>query len=179
MLVEPSPVAFDSLRNKRPNNVLMNSLVSSATSPLEFLYFENENLAPVSCISSTMTERNKTQFYQNEAEWLVKAREKNLKKTQLDPITMDSVIAASGLKAFGICIIDVEGHELEVLNSFSFSTEVSVFMIDKNPRDKEISKLLKKHGYELYGEPANNNVFVSSTLVEEIGARKADLKEPA
>lgn len=179
VLVEPNPVAFESLRKNRPNNVLLNSLVSTATSPLEFLYFENENLAPVSCISATMTDRNKTQFYQNEAEWLVKAREKNLKKAQLDPVTMDSVIASSGLKEIGICIVDVEGHELEVLRSFSFSTEISVFMIDKSPHDKEISKLLKKRGYEFYGEPANNNVFVSSSFIEEVGTKKAEMKEPA
>lgn len=179
VLVEPNPVSFELLRKNRPNNVLINSLVSSEKQALEFQYFENENLSPVSCVPATMTDRNREKFYQSDEKWLVKAREKSLKKTVIEPVTMDQIISSSGLSSIGICIIDVEGHELAVLSSFSFSTEISVFMIDKNPNDKEISKLLKKYGYEFYGEPANNNVFVSSSLVEELGAKKAELKEPA
>ena len=172
ILIEPNPVSFDRLKLNRPQNTLVSSLISNQRNELEYSYYENENMAAVSGATSTLTDKNKAVFYENKDDWYQKCREKYLRKTLLKPTTLDSVIEASSIKEFGFCSIDVEGHELQVLQSFSFNVDVSILLIEKNPNDNEIAELLKAKHYIYFDSVSHNDVYLSRDYYENLQARK-------
>ncbi len=168
VLIEPNPVSYEKLAANRPNNKLFPCLISNSSEDLEYSYFENENLAAVSGATSTLTQKNKDVFFENDDEWLVRAKNSFLKTCVMKTASLDSVIRDSKLDGFGFCSIDVEGHELQVLESFSFDVEIAILLIEKNPHDEQIEQLLVSKGYSLHASVSHNNVFLSESYAELI-----------
>lgn len=121
ILIEPVPYAFSQLKKNRPNNILVNSVISSSEEPIEFIYYDTPSLSAVSAVSSTLSENHKDKWFspRNEESWLANQISNSQKKVSLIPRTLDSVISESGIQNIGLLSIDVEGHEYEVLNSYS------------------------------------------------------------
>lgn len=172
VLVEPNPVSFEKLQQNRPQNTLIPSLISNQNTELEYSYYENENLAAVSGATTTLTEGHKKVFFDSQDEWLKKSKEKYFRTTMVKPISFDAVLQQSPYNKIGFCSIDVEGHELQVLQSYSFKEEISIFLIEINPNDDEIKELLESHQYMHYGSVAHNNVFLSREYYDLIQAKK-------
>jgi len=159
ILIEPNPVMFKKLKVNRPKNFLSNDIVSNCKETVEFAYFENENLSAVSGIKSTLTKNNKEKFFENEEAWFKTMRRKHLKTLKKTPVSLDSIIEESNIKEFGFCSLDVEGHELHVLKSFSFKKRIHFFLIEHNPNSNEIRNLLRLHNYDVFAEIAHNTIY--------------------
>ena len=168
VLIEPNPVSYAALVENREGNVLVNALVSSSEDSLEYSYFESGNLAAVSGVANTITPKNNAAFYTNNDEWLIRAREKHLKTVVLDPVTLDTVLEKAPFDSFGFCSIDVEGHELQVLESYSFSKRIEILLVEINQNDDAIAELLQDKGYSFYSVCSNNNVFVTNELHSQL-----------
>jgi len=177
VLIEPNPVSFSKLSSNRPGNILSPCLISNSTEELEYTYFENDNLAAVSGATSTLTQKNKDVFFENDDEWLIKARSSFLKTCVLESVSLDSVLKETKLDGFGFCSIDVEGHELQVLESFSFNIEISIILIEKNPHDNQILELMLSKGYSFFDSVAHNDVFISRNYAELL--RNAQIQKVA
>jgi len=63
ILVEPHPLSYKKLEVNRPNNFLFNALVSSSKDPLEFRFFENQNMTGVSGVPETHPANIKERFF--------------------------------------------------------------------------------------------------------------------
>lgn len=171
ILVEPNPVSFEKLKANRPLNTLIPSLISDQEEELEFSYFENENLAAVSGATVSLTDKNKAVFFESDEEWMKKSKEEFFRTCIVKPISFDTVMAQSKVASLGFCSIDVEGHELQVLQSFSFETDISILLIERNPHDAEIEALLGSKGYINFDTVAHNTVYLSSSyhqLIQEM-----------
>ncbi len=166
VLIEPNPLSFKLLKENRPENHLYNNLISSETKPVDFRYFENENLMAVSGVYDTMSQENMDKFYDNEEVWIIRARDHHLKSQAILPVSLDSVIEKSGIQEFGFCSIDVEGHEKEVLDSFTFEQKIMIMLIEKNRNDVYIDELLDQNGYVFYGSCFNNNLYLRNELIQ-------------
>ena len=76
---------------------------------------------------------------------------------------MDDVLLESNLAgSIDFVSIDVEGHELQVLEGFSIeSWKPSVFVIEDNSNHEndEVRKYLKKYGYEIFKRTGVNDWY--------------------
>jgi FkbM family methyltransferase len=120
ILIEPIPSAFEKLVLNRPGNVLVNSLVGTEGGQEEFRYFSNPDLQCVSAVKSTQRQFHQRQWMDEstaENDWLACQISTDLQTVNLPTRSLASIIQQSGISAFGLLSLDVEGHELEVLGS--------------------------------------------------------------
>jgi len=160
ILIEPHPVDFKALTDNRPRAKCYNKVVSDSQTPVLYKYFDNPNLSAVSGVSDTLTEKNINKFFESEDEWTKGVRETSLNEVELQPVSLDWVLADANCKQLLLCSIDVEGHELNVLKSYSFNLDIAFFLIEKNPNDNQIASLLDNNGYQILGDVAHNTLYV-------------------
>lgn len=177
ILIEPNPPMFKKLKKNRPNNYLCNDIISDSSQKIEFTYFDNENLSAVSGVSSTITPQLKKNFYENESQWYKDMRKAHLKKIRKKPISLDEVIANSNIKEFGFCSLDVEGHELHVIKSYSFKYKILFFLIEKNPNSQQIERIMINNSYTFLGDVAHNKLYGFNEFLDEYQYLIQGLKE--
>lgn len=166
ILIEPNPISYELLKINRPKNILFDTLISDSKERVDFIYFENINLAAVSGVCETMSKGNLKNFYESDDKWIKNQRDVSLKKIEKETVSLDEVIKQSGLSEIGFFTLDVEGHELNVLKSFSFDIEVSLFLIECNHNDKIISEIMIRNGYTFTTTVSHNNLWLSKKYIE-------------
>ena len=151
ILVEPNPFVYSTLASNRPNNILMSAICSDQKEALSFSICVN---APAVC-SLKMTEPKNfdTGFY---------ASSKMITMKTI-PTTLDDIIGKSGLERIDLCVIDVEGHEVNVLNSFSFKIPVVLWLIEISGTDEKnqhVIKIMKENKCKFIEKCAHNMIFI-------------------
>ena len=158
ILVEANPVAFAQLEKNRPNNKLFNSLLSNQIEPVEFSYYENLNLAAVSGVTKTFPKKLREKFYDSpKGDWMQEQRKK-LKRIVAKPRRLADVIADTGFAKIGFACLDVEGHEMDVLQSYDWTFPIEYFLVEHN-KNPEIQALFKRKGYTFLGDVAHNQLY--------------------
>jgi len=168
ILIEPNPAMFKKLKLNRPGNFLSDNVISNSRDPVEFSYFENENLSAVSGVTSTLTPHNRNNFYENKDPWYKDMRKSHLKTIVKTPVSLDHIIEQSQIEEFGFCSLDVEGHEVHVIRSYSFKREIHFFLIENNPNDREIGDILNRNAYSLICQVSHNKLYASKTAIEKL-----------
>lgn len=75
--------------------------------------------------------------------------------------TLDSVLQAAGISQIDFLSLDVEGHEIEVMDGFSLEKyKPSLILIEDGVRDLAKHHFLKCHGYKLVKRTTLNNWYV-------------------
>lgn len=158
ILIEPHPTQFYSMVRNRPNNFLFNDLVSNATDDLKFRYFENI-LSAVSGVENTLPSTHFPEFFDN-AENACLQQNTMMKK----PRSLTDIIKSCHISYIDFMVLDVEGHELEVLMSWDFSVPIHVIMIEMLGKNKEkedqCRHLLLRNGYMFHSVFKHNELFV-------------------
>jgi FkbM family methyltransferase len=151
ILVEGNPLVFPNLALNRPNNILMNAVCSDMKKPLSFNVCAN---VPAVCsLEMTKPEKFDNEYY----------RHSQMLKINSIPVSLDTILENSGVERIDLCVIDVEGHEVNVLNSFSFKVPVVMFMIeflDDKSKNDEVLKIMIKNNYTFKGKVAHNGIFI-------------------
>jgi FkbM family methyltransferase len=160
ILIEPHPFKFKALERNRPNNHLFNNLVSCIDEPLNFRYFADSNAA-VSGVESTLSDHHITTYYNEEY-----AKYFDISSVMIHPRSLSSIIKSIDMNRDHIDLLslDVEGHELEVLQSWDFSIPIKVILIEMLgvdiARDEMCRKLLLKKGYRMDKKYKHNEVWI-------------------
>jgi FkbM family methyltransferase len=160
ILIEPHPDIFNDLKNNRPNNFLFNNLVSCHNEPLQFRYFVNIHAA-VSGVENTLTKHHMDVYFESDNEW-----HKSLpqKKITMTPRTLKDIITETNLKHIDFLSLDVEGHEYEVLQSWDFSIEIDIILIEMlgvEPEKEELCRqILIKNNYKFSTICAHNEIYI-------------------
>ena len=97
----------------------------------------------------------------------------NFKSISVEVRRFDSWALENGVSDIGILFLDVEGHELAVLQGISFETiRVDVVVVENNTRggaylgDGRIRKHLKKSGFRYWGRIIGfDDIFVSEKAI--------------
>lgn len=157
ILIEGNPFVFPNLVINRPNNKLMNVICSDQKESLTFNVCAN---VPAVC-SLQMTKPPK--FDQEYYSWS--------KMIQINsiPVSLDTIIENSGVKRIDLCVVDVEGHEVHVLNSFSFKVPVVLWLIeflDDASKNGEVIKIMDKNNCKFMGKCAHNAVFINKDYLQ-------------
>ncbi len=85
------------------------------------------------------------------------------------PVSLDTILENSGVERVDLCVIDVEGHEVNVLKSFSFKVPVVMFMIeflDDKSKNDEVLKIMIKNNYSFKGKVAHNGIFIHNDYLK-------------
>jgi FkbM family methyltransferase len=157
ILVEPNPFMFVNLCLNRPNNKLMCAIISDQKEALEFNVCAN---VPAVCsVEMTKPEKFDNEYY----------RHSQMLKVKSIPVTLDTILENSGIPRVDLMILDLEGHELQALKSFSFRVPVVMFMIeflDDKQKNDEVLKLMLKNNYMFKGKVSHNGVFIHKDYVK-------------
>ena len=167
LLIEPNPVEFNK-RNQhpRPNSIFENCAISDVEMDINFLSIEG----PCNVLSGIMEFYNtqhlerinrELEMYSNHPE----GHELYSRKEQIPmkAVRLESLFNKHNITKIDFISIDVEGAELQVLNSINFDkVDISLFMIENNyGLEKETEFLLSK-GYKLLGNIQWDSVFIKN-----------------
>lgn len=160
ILIEPNPASFLLLEKNRPNNILVNALVSNSNSTIDFEYFENPHLAAVSSSRETRPQHVQDGYFTKgqDNQWLDQQID-SLKSTAINPISLADICNDSLFDKFGLLSLDVEGHELSVLQSHDWKKEIAIILVEENG-NPELRPYLESRRYRHDGEIANNTLYV-------------------
>lgn len=161
ILIEPHPNNYNKLQKNRPNNKLFNCVVSdNDTKEIEYLYYETESLSGVSGIKNTLKDENVKTFFSNHNEWMDYQIKNHLKTINIKPRTLTDIIKESGFTKIDFFSLDVEGHELNVLNSFDWSIPINMFLIENNQDTQKINNILLSKKYLIVDIIGPNTFYV-------------------
>jgi len=152
VLVEANPFAYSRCVLNRPNCISMNALVSDSTKPLTFRI--STNIPAVCSVADTTPASFENEYY----------RHAQMVNVTMIPVPLSDVINKCGFPRIDLAILDVEGHEMHVLNSFNFeATKVPVvsWLIESFEEDNsELTSFMEQHKYKNFGKVAHNLFFI-------------------
>ena len=149
ILIEPNPYQFINLTKNRPNNKLMNTLCSNIK---ECLLFNICSIPAVCSVEITKPQDFDYKYYNYS----------NIQKVNIIPVSLDNILENSGLKRIDLCVIDVEGHEYEVLMSYSFKIPVVLWLIeflDDEEKNKRVIEIMEKNNCKYIDKWAHNAIY--------------------
>jgi FkbM family methyltransferase len=157
LLVEANPLTFSKLILNRPKNKLMNIVCSSEKKALEFNICKN---VPAVCgVESTKPSDFDRVYY----------RHSEMIKLNLVPVSLDSIFENSGVYRFDLCVLDVEGHEVNVLRSFSFKIPTVLWLIEAledEEKNKEVLMIMETNNFRFMEKCAHNYVFIHNEFLK-------------
>ena len=166
ILIEPHPIKFKSLEQNRPNNFLFNNLVSCHETPLEFRYFVDRHAA-VSGVENTLTDHH-FEAYFDSSNPFIKALPQS--KIVLNPVKLIDIVKSTNLTHIDFLSLDVEGHEYEVLQSWDFSIQIDIILIETlgvdNDKDQLCRTLLVNNNYSFICKCAHNEVYANNNCIQ-------------
>jgi FkbM family methyltransferase len=157
ILVEPNPMMYHNLLLNRPNNVVMNVICSDQTEPVVFNICAN---VPAVCSLQMTKPSDFDGKYYDHSEML---------QIKTIPVSLDAILEKSGVPRIDLCVIDVEGHEVNVLNSFSFKVPVVMFMIEfleDQDKNYKVVEIMAKHNYTYMGKCQHNAIFIGEEYLK-------------
>ena len=134
VLIEPDPQSFESLKVNRPNCECFHYAIHSSLKEVEFLKSQ-ENA--VGCINSIASDTFKSNWH------------KSSQKIKIPSTTLSDILNQSKLKYIDFWSLDVEGSELECLNSMDWNIPIGLLCIEFHYNTNEILKVLKAKGFTL------------------------------
>jgi len=139
--VDPNPALIKQHKKLRPNDIAIQTVVSSNTDPVDFYFSRKSHL--ISGVGEKTT-----------GAW--KRTADNADIVRCHPITLSSILQTHNIPhQFELLSIDVEGHELEVLSTLDFThfqpalivIEMHHFDIANPQADPIYLKLMSNHYY--------------------------------
>jgi len=157
ILIEPDPFQFCDLIKNRPNNKLMSVICSDQKDVVEFnICSEIPAVSSLKITEPSFFEN----FYYSKSQMI---------KTNFIPISLDTIIENSGIKRIDLCVIDVEGHEINVLKSFSFKIPVVLWLIeflDDENKNNEVKNIMKKNNCKFMELCYHNAIFINNDYLQ-------------
>lgn len=168
VLVEPSPEMYAGLKQNRPDDICVNLAVCSHE---QTVHFVSNGDAAVGGIYEFMPPSFRKQWHPS-----VTAKDvARLPAVACQPLS--SVLHKFNVHHIDFFSLDVEGAELEVLQTFPFeSTSLGVVVIEADGhnelKDNSVRKLMMNNGLTFHGHVVRNDWFVNDTFVSAFNPLK-------
>ena len=154
-LVEPDPVSYSTLAQNRPKSKCYNYAISQEKGEVEMLI--NPNQHAVAAVKEGISQG----FYQK---WHTYSQ-----KVMVPSAPFRDILTSKECPHIDLWSIDVEGRELDVLDTWDWNIKVDYILIEtldhfyKETNDKCRGYLMAK-GYRFLQKVAHNELWVSKTL---------------
>jgi hypothetical protein len=149
ILVEPNPVSYQKLCKMRPNSRIINAPISIYPTVMFHSYYGDS--ADMSAIEETVNDDIAVVYYNDE----IIINEKKI-IDELETTCLTDIIH----QPYDFMVIDTNGHELEVIQSWDFSQPIQYILFHsrnmEQTRLNECECILKKNNYS----------FVDCVLIE-------------
>jgi FkbM family methyltransferase len=149
VLIEPIPTEFEKLKVNRPRCALFQCAVSTKEGTLEM--YSHRALSSV--------KENTTDGYFNT--W---HKDKDISVIQVPSRRLDSILHEAGVKHIDFWSLDVEGSELDALQTMDWSIPVKLICIEKQePSKKELCEsILIQNGFRKSEDFEHNEIWINS-----------------
>lgn len=167
LLIEPNPVEFNKRnQNPRPNSIFENCAISDVEIDINFLSIEG----PCNVLSGIMEFYNSQHLERIDRELEMfsahtEGHELFSRKEQIPmkAVRLETLFSKHNITKIDFISIDVEGAELQVLNSINFDkVDIDVFMIENNYGLEKETEFLSSKGYKLLGNIQWDSVFIKN-----------------
>ena len=148
--IDGDPCVVENFRKLRPRDTVVHALVSNEVADRDFVTFED---SAVSSIAPSQIEK-----------WQMRSRvtgRLRMRTKQLNDVLKEECTPSQ----FGFLSIDVEGHDIEVLQSIDLSAYKPALIIVECHTDCEldsIASIVSGHGYELVYRNILNAFFLKA-----------------
>ena len=156
VLVEPNPVLYSQLLENRPSCLSMGVLVSNQQEPLDFIICRE--VGAVSSVKNTCPEMFQTVFYDHNYTYTRK----------MIPVDLTTILRKSGFPRIDFMSVDVEGHEMEVLDSFDFSIPTVLWLLEAldGKSEKCIKDFMEARQFKFIERMGRNLIFIHESFLE-------------
>jgi len=166
ILVEPHPFNFNLLKENRPKNKLFNCIISDNNGDeVKFIYYNTSILSAVSGVLSTLPKNNIKNYFDNDDKWQENLRQQYLVTEMIKTAPLSLIIKSSGFDHIDLFSLDVEGHELNVLNSYNWSIPINMFLIENGINTPLIKKIMLDKGYTFMQNVGPNSFFIHNEFI--------------
>lgn len=157
--IEAQPSEFEKLKSNR-KCVCVNVAVSNYNGETDFIYVEGY----ANMLSGISDDYNLSHKHRIENE--VRAYGGAINTIKVPVKTLQSILDEHNTHNIDFCSIDTEGSEFNIIKSIDFDkTEIKVFIIENNYREKKIENFLIGKGYALYKKIEWDDVFVKQKYI--------------
>lgn len=152
VLIEPDLKSFIKLVKNRPNCENLNYAVHSEKKSVEFLV--STKAAAINCMAYDECSKIIRDEFHNSPEW-----KKYSKLVIIPSERLDTLLQKTKLKYIDLWILDVEGSELECLNSMDWSIPIGLVVVEITSNRKEIHDIMTERGLTLIETRNNHDSF--------------------
>jgi len=157
--IEAQPAEFEKLKSNR-KCTCVNVAVSNYNGETDFIYVEGY----ANMLSGISDDYNLSHKHRIENE--VRAYGGAINTIKVPVKTLQSILDEHNTHNIDFCSIDTEGSEFNIIKSIDFDkTEIKVFIIENNYREKKIENFLIGKGYALYKKIEWDDVFVKQKYI--------------
>ena len=149
VLIEPIPSEFAKLKVNRPRCTVVNCAVSTREGMVDM--YSNQAV-------SSVKENTSDDFYKTWHDY------SNVKLIQVPSRRLDTILHAAGVKQIDFWSLDVEGSELEALQTMDWSIPVKLICIEKQlvkEQEDACTSILSNNGFIKTEEYEHNEIWVS------------------
>lgn len=150
VLIEADPEPFKTLQANRPNCECFNYAVHSEKKEVEFLTHTN---AALGCVNHEESKRHRAIFHERKR-WEGKSFKKILPAERLDVI-----LSKTKIKYIDLWSLDVEGSELQSLNSMDWSIPVGLIVVENTANIDAIHNIMVEHGFTLIEQRVGDGFY--------------------
>lgn len=163
LLIEGCPTTYEKLVKNRPLAHTVNMVASDVEHDVEFQGCS---------LTSGITENFSADFAEKFHSKALKGNHREARKIRVRAKPLGPVLASLGYYHIDFFVLDVEGAEMKVLNSFDLSKlSISVAMVEADGRDEAKDEAVrahfKRHGY-LHHKMGRNDFFYSSKMARRL-----------
>lgn len=163
ILIEAAPNLFEQLKQNRPNCELHHCAVCETNGEVEFI--------GTNAVAGMVHTYDKNQMKHWQEKQLLPSSDEMFK---VPSRRFDSIVKHNRIKKVDFMVVDVEGGEIEVLNSFDWKIDVSVLIYEASSSGSKINRqntkacmnLAKNLGYTRLPRLGGNEVWYRKDLIE-------------
>jgi len=148
VLIEPLPNVFESLVGNRPLDKTYNVAISSSEKPVSFI----GNWATAG-MTSTMSDTFKSDHHSNQNTYVVQSK------------NLGSLLKEAGISYLDLFCLDVEGGELEVLETMDWDIPVYVMCVEldgsNEEKDEACREILRNNGFSFEQRMCINEFWIN------------------
>jgi FkbM family methyltransferase len=150
--IEPQPDIFKKLKHFRKCDCYNAAVASVHGENMEFLKVNNDFNA-LSGFDGFITDEHKKTIHESGS---------SVERLSVNTVTFDEIMGKyPGVTTIDFMSLDVEGYEMNILNSIDFSKYSFRFItVEENGKEKEISALMTKNGYSYLMRAGVDLMFV-------------------
>ena len=155
VLIEPDPTSFLKLVKNRSNCECFNYAIHTENKSVE--YFSSSKNSKINCVSHSDSKVHINKFHKSE-------RWKNFSTLiRVQAERLDIILQKTKLEYLDFWSLDVEGSELQCLNSMDWSIPIGLVIIETSANQEQIDTIMINQGFSVIEKIGADSIYFNLT----------------